>query len=60
MRFAMIVCAAFALMAPAGQAAVFLDGATTPVAEHGGGCRASSPPGQCCHADKKRGGVHCH
>jgi hypothetical protein len=31
------------------------------VVEHGGGCRKSSPPGQCCHADNSRGGaVHCH
>lgn len=28
---------------------------------HGGGCRKSSPPGQCCHADNRNGGrVHCH
>lgn len=27
---------------------------------HGGGCRKSSPPGQCCHMDKKTGEVHCH
>lgn len=35
--------------------------ATSPQAQaHGGGCRKSSPPGQCCHMDKKRGSVHCH
>ena len=28
--------------------------------EHGGGCRKSSPPGQCCHMDNKAGTVHCH
>ncbi len=28
--------------------------------EHGGGCRKSSPPGQCCHMDRKTGIVHCH
>jgi len=28
--------------------------------EHGGGCRKSSPPGQCCHMDRKKGTVHCH
>ena len=28
--------------------------------EHGGGCRKSSPPGMCCHMDRKRGVVHCH
>lgn len=27
---------------------------------HGGGCRKSSPPGQCCHMDNKAGSVHCH
>lgn len=34
------------------------EGTDTP--EHGGGCRKSSPPGQCCHMDKKAGAVHCH
>ena len=28
--------------------------------EHGGGCRKSSPPGQCCHKNHKTGEVHCH
>jgi hypothetical protein len=27
---------------------------------HGGGCRRSSPPGQCCHMDNSTGMVHCH
>lgn len=27
---------------------------------HGGGCRKSSPPGQCCHMEKSTGVVHCH
>jgi hypothetical protein len=27
---------------------------------HGGGCRKSSPPGQCCHMDNSVGSVHCH
>ena len=27
---------------------------------HGGGCRKSSPPGQCCHMDNSAGTVHCH
>lgn len=27
---------------------------------HGGGCRKSSPAGQCCHMEKKTGQVHCH
>ena len=32
----------------------------TEIVEHGGGCRKSSPPGQCCHMDRKAGVVHCH
>ncbi|MDH2327272.1 hypothetical protein QCN27_10370 [Cereibacter sp. SYSU M97828] len=31
-----------------------------PALAHGGGCRKSSPPGQCCHMDKAAGTVHCH
>lgn len=27
---------------------------------HGGGCRKSSPPGSCCHKNRKTGEVHCH
>jgi len=27
---------------------------------HGGGCRKSSPAGQCCHKQKSTGQVHCH
>ena len=27
---------------------------------HGGGCRKSSPPGQCCHMETRTGQVHCH
>jgi len=34
-------------------------GAATAV-EHGGGCRRSSPPGQCCHMETRVGRVHCH
>lgn len=26
---------------------------------HGGGCRKDSPPGKCCHMDRKKGEVHC-
>ncbi|MEM7491289.1 MAG: hypothetical protein AAF390_19420 [Pseudomonadota bacterium] len=29
-----------------------------PAAAHGGGCRKSSPPGQCCHAGSQP--LHCH
>ena len=31
-----------------------------PAFAHGGGCRKSSPPGQCCHMQKSVGRVHCH
>lgn len=27
---------------------------------HGGGCRKDSPPGQCCHMERRTGIVHCH
>jgi hypothetical protein len=30
------------------------------VMAHGGGCRKSSPQGQCCHMDNSTGTVHCH
>lgn len=30
------------------------------VVQHGGGCRKSSPPGMCCHMNRKTGYVHCH
>jgi hypothetical protein len=33
---------------------------TTAADAHGGGCRKSSPPGQCCHMDNSAGSVHCH
>ncbi len=33
---------------------------TESVFEHGGGCRKSSPPGQCCHMETATGRVHCH
>lgn len=48
------------IYAPAVGAAT-LDIATgSDVVMHGGGCRKSSPPGQCCHMEKKVGRVHCH
>lgn len=34
--------------------------ASNVVLAHGGGCRKSSPPGQCCHKDHSTGQVHCH
>ncbi len=35
-------------------------GLTSLAGAHGGGCRKSSPPGQCCHMDNSTGTVHCH
>lgn len=40
--------------------AMLLAFATTFAHAHGGGCRKDSPPGLCCHMDKKTGVVHCH
>lgn len=44
-----------AATSPAGQTVMQAE-----IVEHGGGCRKSSPPGQCCHMDHKTGIVHCH
>ncbi len=41
-------------------AAIVLTLLSTTALAHGGGCRKNSPPGQCCHMDKKAGEVHCH
>lgn len=41
--------------------AIIMMAATSTAWAHGGGCRKSSPPGKCCHADNSDGGrVHCH
>lgn len=41
--------------------AVIMMAMTSTAWAHGGGCRKSSPPGKCCHADNSNGGrVHCH
>lgn len=60
-----IVIVAFSLLlgfaaAPVSAERAVLAGFQNPTIQHGGGCRKSSPAGQCCHADRKRGGVHCH
>ncbi|MBE0452208.1 hypothetical protein [Roseovarius autotrophicus] len=65
MRLGVLAVAAAALVsgwAPAASpaATVVVDGQDTPVYDHGGGCRKSSPPGQCCHMEKATGRVHCH
>lgn len=63
MRMILVLTAAMFIAIPA-QAA--MSGAPSgPIYEqdsisHGGGCRKSSPPGQCCHMDRKAGVVHCH
>ena len=41
-------------------AALFFALAPVAADAHGGGCRKSSPPGQCCHMDNSTGSVHCH
>jgi len=40
--------------------ALFVISISLPASAHGGGCRKSSPPGQCCHMDNSQGRVHCH
>lgn len=40
--------------------AAFVMSLSAPAFAHGGGCRKSSPPGQCCHMDNSVGYVHCH
>ncbi|MFV0244556.1 MAG: hypothetical protein ACK5IB_05975 [Qingshengfaniella sp.] len=58
-----IVAVGFALIGAVGG----LDAAVPVAADsavqalsHGGGCRKSSPPGQCCHMETATGKVHCH
>lgn len=41
-------------------AGAMLVASCTNVLAHGGGCRMSSLPGQCCHMDRSSGSVHCH
>lgn len=43
-------------------AALLIGAITAPLIAqaHPGGCRKSSPPGKCCHMDRKTGKVHCH
>ena len=42
------------------RSATPVPGVEKEIIEHGGGCRKSSPPGQCCHMNHKTGVVHCH
>ncbi len=62
-RFAMHFFLLLAINSPALAASSTSHGLSqggTVIVEHGGGCRKSSPPGQCCHMDNKAGSVHCH
>ena len=58
------VLIAFAFSTLAGAAPAVAAGesprmaAPSGVVEHGGGCRKSSPAGQCCHAGSEP--YHCH
>ena len=58
----LILCAGLVLAAPGPASASLpdLDPRITQTTAHGGGCRKSSPAGQCCHMEKKVGKVHCH
>ncbi|MGH1451934.1 MAG: hypothetical protein ACRBBV_02090 [Paracoccaceae bacterium] len=59
--FIAVVAACFSAgVAPAGQGIAPVSGLVLGGQElgHGGGCRKSSPPGQCCHAGSKP--YHCH
>lgn len=61
----MLFIAVIAVLLAFGGQQTFAQAAPVPsiesaVVEHGGGCRRSSPPGQCCHMDRKAGVVHCH
>ncbi|MAC79327.1 MAG: hypothetical protein CML66_14850 [Rhodobacteraceae bacterium] len=60
-RILLIATASALIAADAPAAVVPVDVPTVTVdVAHGGGCRKSSPPGQCCHMEKKVGKVHCH
>lgn len=57
-----ILAAMLALLGSSfGVAAMPAQSLTTALAQetgHSGGCRKSSPPGQCCHAGSQP--LHCH
>jgi hypothetical protein len=54
-----LLCSFAALPATAAVPFLLTDLTVQPIA-HGGGCRKSSAPGQCCHMQKSTGQVHCH
>ena len=57
--FAFAASAAFPLAAETAMRNIGVTTASETL-EHGGGCRKSSPPGRCCHMEKRVGRVHCH
>lgn len=61
MKHLLIALGAFALMTGTVNAGIDTHNTVrTEIVEHGGGCRKSSPPGQCCHMETRTGLVHCH
>jgi hypothetical protein len=63
MKMVVLVAVALAVACGFGQvtaAAIAVPSGASTRVEHGGGCRKSSPPGQCCHMDRRTGVVHCH
>ena len=63
MKITALLIASF-LAIPTGTLVANANPANTVAAQdtvfHGGGCRKSSPPGQCCHMERRTGTVHCH
>lgn len=56
-----VALCAFSFVADMGKAhAIPGMGVEQGMVQHGGGCRKSSPPGQCCHMERRTGTVHCH
>ncbi len=55
--FILILAAPAPALAAAPVAEAIENGRAAAV-EHSGGCRKSSPPGQCCHAGSRP--LHCH
>ena len=58
--FVVIAVTAFAPVAAVAAVANGPSISNGAVVFHGGGCRKSSPPGQCCHLQTSTGTVHCH
>lgn len=58
--FVVIAVTAFAPVAAVAAVPKGLFVSSGAVVYHGGGCRKSSPPGQCCHLQTSTDTVHCH